>query len=97
MRNEIRRTNGMIVFRKNQGAFRRIERSEKKRSFVGTCSKHHGDGNSGIKVSIKARLFGEPTTRLITEAVMINEFNDDETLMNQNEWTYVRLTNMAIV
>lgn len=29
MRNEIRRTNGMIVFRKNQGAFRRIERSEK--------------------------------------------------------------------
>ena len=46
-----------------------------------------------IRVSILSRCFGEPTTRLISEAVKINELSDDATLNSRSEWTYVRLHN----
>ena len=58
---------------------------------------HHRNGDFDIKVAIKARCFGEPTTRLITEAVLINELEDQDTLNNKNEWSYVRLPNIAII
>ena len=58
---------------------------------------HHQNGDFDIKVAIKARCFGEPTTRLITEAVLITELVDQDTLNNKNEWSYVRLPNIAII
>ena len=58
---------------------------------------HHNNESSEIEIKIKARCFGKPTTRLITEAVLINEMDANKTLNNRDEWAYVRLPNTAIV
>ena len=50
--------------------------------------KKHNNEDFRIKVSIRSRCFGEPTTRLITEAVLIDELKEEETLNNRNKWAY---------
>ena len=57
---------------------------------------YHGGEHCEIEVSILSRCFGEPSTRLITEAVLINELTDQETLNSKSEWTYVKLPRVAI-
>lgn len=66
-----------------------VRRSE---SFVGTCSK-----TETLTSKYRSKQDVLENQRLITEADMINELNKDQILDNQNEWSYVRLPNMAIV
>ena len=58
--------------------------------------KYHNNQNFEVDISILARCFGEPTTRMITEAVLINELSDNDTLNSRSEWNYVKLPNVAI-
>ena len=57
---------------------------------------YHGGQDFQLKIKILSRCFGAPTTRLITEAVVINELGDDETLNSRKEWSYVKLPRVAI-
>ena len=58
--------------------------------------KFHGNQEFEFDTKVKSKCFGEPTTRLITEAVMIDKLNDAETLNSRNEWSYVRLPRASI-
>ena len=58
--------------------------------------KYHGNQEFEVEISILSRCFGEPTTRMITEAVLINELSDDETLNSKTEWNYVKLPRVEI-
>ena len=57
---------------------------------------YHNGEQCEIEVSIIKRCFGEPTTRLITEAVLINELTDNDTMNAKSEWNYVKLPRVAI-
>ena len=71
--------------------------NEKEGSVLFEHFKQYHDGEQcEIEVTILSRCFGEPTTRLITEAVLINELTDDETLNSKSEWNYVSLPRVAI-
>ena len=40
---------------------------------------------------MKGKCFGKPSRRLITEAVMIEELGENETMNSKSEWGYVNL------
>ena len=46
---------------------------------------------------IGAHCFGKLTARMITEAVMIEELPDENSLNSKSEWTYVKLPRVNVV
>lgn len=58
--------------------------------------KYHQNESFEVEISIKAKCFGEPATRLITEAVLIDELTNFETMNNKSEWSYVKLPHATI-
>ena len=51
-----------------------------------------------FKVGVKMlkNCFGDPTTRRITEAVLIDELTAEETMNAKNEWTYIKLNKITM-
>ena len=41
--------------------------------------------------SFTMKCFGKPSRRMITEAVTIGEIDEEESMNNKREWTYVAL------
>ena len=60
-------------------------------------NKFHNGQRFTVKMSIKSKCFGEPTTRMITEAVLIDELSDSQTMNSKSEWNYVKLPRAAIM
>ena len=62
--------------------------------------KHSVENHNGeefkIDVKIVAQCFGKPTTRLITEAVHIEEMHDENSLNSKSEWNYVQLPRVEV-
>ena len=54
----------------------------------------HPNENFDITVKILAKCFGKPTRRKITEAVLIDELSDNQTMNNKKEWTYTKLNKL---
>ena len=50
----------------------------------------------GIDVKILGQCYGKPTTRMITEAVKIEELPEENSMNSKSEWTYVRLPRVGI-
>ena len=70
---------------------------KKERSILHKHSvKYHNNSQFNIKISIIANCFGSPTTRLITEAVYIDELSDEKSLNLKTEWSYVKLPKAVI-
>ena len=53
--------------------------------------KAHEGGQFKVEVGMRAKCFGKPSRRLITEAVMIEELGENETMNSKSEWGYVNL------
>ena len=51
----------------------------------------HQNENFDIKVSILARCYGKASRRMITEAVLIGELENNETMNSKTEWSYTKL------
>ena len=56
---------------------------------------HNGETFS-VDVKIMAQCFGKPSTRMITEAVRIEELPNENSMNSKAEWTYVRLPRVAV-
>ena len=56
----------------------------------------HDNNYFTTKISIIARCFGEPTTRMSTEAVHIKQLSNEDTLNSKSEWTYIKLPSATI-
>ena len=67
-----------------------------------TCPLHrhsqlyHQGKRFPVGVKILKNCFGDPTTRRISEAVLIDELSADETMNGKNEWTYIKLNKIAV-
>ena len=51
---------------------------------------HHNSDNFNTNVTVLSQNFGDPTKRLITESIMIEELIDEELMNSKKEWSYVR-------
>ena len=54
----------------------------------------HVNKSFDISVKILAKCFGKPTRWKITEAVLIDELSDNQTMNNKKEWTYTELNKL---
>ena len=57
---------------------------------------HEGEAFE-VGVKVVASCYGKPTARLITEAVMINEVPEENSLNEKTEWNYVRIPHVDVV
>ena len=51
----------------------------------------HGGNLFEFEIEILSRCYGKPSRRMITEAVLIEELDEEETMNSRKEWTYTRL------
>ena len=56
----------------------------------------HGGESFQIEASIKAKCYGRPSRRMITEAVMIEEIEEGRTMNSKSEWNYVELMKVGV-
>ena len=47
-------------------------------------------------VKILRNCYGKPSRRMITEAVLINELTEDETMNSKREWSFVELDKVTV-
>ena len=57
---------------------------------------HHNGERFRVGVKILRNCFGDPTTRRIAEAVLIDELSAEEAMNAKNEWTYVKLNKLTM-
>ena len=57
----------------------------------------HEGGMFEVGIKLLASCYGKPTTRLITEAIHIEELPEENTLNEKSEWNYVRLPRVGMV
>ena len=57
----------------------------------------HGGGEFEVGVKILASCYGKPTTRLITEAIHIEEMSEETSMNEKSEWNYIRLPREGMV
>ena len=57
---------------------------------------YHNGREFKVKISILKQCFGDATKRHITEAVLIDELTEDETMNSKNEWNYINLRKINI-
>ena len=56
----------------------------------------HGGQRFDFGVRILKRCYGRPSRRLITEAVLINELTERETMNIKCEWSFVELDKVSV-
>ena len=57
----------------------------------------HGGDEFEVSVKVLAFCYGKPTTRLITEAVHIEEIPEENSMNEKSEWNYIRLPRVGMV
>ena len=56
----------------------------------------HGGQEFEVDIQIVNECFGKPSRRLITEAVMIDQLNGNETMNSKREWSYTKLDKVQV-
>ena len=57
---------------------------------------YHQGNKFPVSVKILKNCFGDPTTRRITEAVLIDELSSEETMNGKSEWSYMKLNKLSV-
>ena len=57
---------------------------------------YHNGRRFSVSIKILKTCFGDPTTRRITESVLIDELTAAETMNGKNEWTYIKLNKLSV-
>ena len=52
---------------------------------------YHGGGDYEVNFEVIGDCFGKPSKRMITEAVMIEQLDETETMNSKREWTFTKL------
>ena len=58
---------------------------------------YHNGETVRVDMKIKTQCYGKPTTRMITEAVRIEELPEENSLNSKSEWTYIKLPRVNVV
>ena len=57
----------------------------------------HGGEKFEVGIKVLASCYGKPTTRLITEAIHIEDIPEENSMNEKTEWNYVRLPRVGII
>ena len=58
---------------------------------------YHDGKDFDVEVRVVARCYGKPSTRMITEAVLIEYLPNDKTMNSKGEWSYVKLSKVGMI
>ena len=72
------------------------ESKEEKSCLYKQSVEYHNGEEFEIDIKILAQCFGKPTTRMITEAVHIEELPDENSLNSKSEWSNVKLPGVEV-
>ena len=56
---------------------------------------YHNGGDFEFDIRVIGRCFGKPSRRRITEAVRIDELDDEKTMNSKGEWSYIKLSKVV--
>ena len=94
---EYRGQSGRSIYERTKEHYKQwLKKCEDSYLYKHSLEYHNGE-TFRINVKIGAQCFGKPTSRMITEAVMIEELPDENSLNSKSEWTYVKLPRVNIV
>ena len=88
---EYRGQSGRVIGERIDEQFKYWERKEKNNPLTKHSVKAHDGRKFEVDIGVKAKCYGKPSRRLITEAVMIEGLGDMETMNSKSEWAYVNL------
>ena len=57
---------------------------------------YHEGREFPVSVKVLRNCFGDPTTRRITESILIDELSAGETMYAKGEWTYIKLNKITM-
>ena len=57
---------------------------------------YHNGEDFEVDIRVKSKDFGKPSRRLITEAVLIENLVDEQTMNSRREWTYTNLNKIRV-
>ena len=58
--------------------------------------KHHNGENFPMEIKVDCMCFGKPSRRLMTEAVLINKMDRNESMNRKEEWNFIKIPQMNI-
>ena len=94
---EYRGQTGRSIYKRTKEHIKAWERKCEDSCLHQHSLEYHNGETFAIDVKIQAQCFGKPTTRMITEAVRIEELPDENSLNSKSEWTYVKLPRVNVV
>lgn len=87
---------GRSVYERMKEHFREWEAKSGDSHLHKHSTKCHGGDAFDVDIRIRSQCYGRPSTRLITEAVQIEELPNENTMNSKSEWTYVKLPRVAV-
>ena len=94
---QYRGQSGRSIYERMKEHFREWEQKSMDSYLQKHSLRYHNGEMFGVDVKILKQCYGKPTTRMITEAVKIEELPEENSLNSKSEWTYVRLPRVGIV
>ena len=86
-----RGTTGRSIHERTGEHVRDWERGAEKCPLLRHSHLFHGGERFDFGVKVLKSCYGKPSRRMITEAVLINELSDAETMNSKREWSFVEL------
>ena len=88
---------GRSIYERNKEHMEAWNRGDDEEPLQRHSNIYHEGERFDVKLNVLAKCYGRPSKRMITEAVMIEELPDDETMNNKKEWTYTKLGKMHLI
>ena len=93
---QYRGQSGRSIYERMKEHFKEWEDEAEDSYLMKHAVQYHQGETFGVDVKIITQCYGKPTTRMITEAVKIEELPDENSLNSKSEWTYVRLPRVGV-
>ena len=87
---------GRAIFERNNEHMEAWEQGEDECPLQRHSNLYHGGRRFNVDLEVIAKCYGKPSRRMITEAVLIGEIPDNETMNNKSEWNYANLDKMNL-
>ena len=88
---------GRSIHERMSEHFELYEKKDEKSILWKHAAKQQDDEKFPMKINVDCQCFDQPSRRLVTEAVMINQMDANESMNRKEEWNYVRIPRIDIV
>ena len=95
-RRKYRGQTGRSVYERTKEEILAWEKREEKSPLWKHSQLFHDGNTFDMDIRLVSRCFGKPSRRLVTEAVMIEELQPEETMNSKIEWSYAKLNKVRM-